>query len=209
MMSGHEVVGREGNYCGQEEGVGKERKEKMTGSVEVRRARENLKTNRMKIRKLTEELSTVEKFVSEVEAKRRRIEESLVPSILLFFDKLKRLEDINGILLQEAFEIWDPHLIFPETGHKTQGMDENCFSGDEGPKVKRCKHMRKQVFMEELLEQRRTLERSKSKIKRAGGAGGKVEGVDGVSGVYVGASRGACKPAPGRVRSHDRDALWN
>ena len=136
-MSGHEVVRREGNYCGQEEGVGKEWKEKMTGSVEVRRARENLKTNRMKIRKLTEELSTAEKFESEVEAKRRRIEESLVPSILLFFDKLKRLEDINGILFQEAFEIWDPHLIFPETAHKTQGMDENCFSGDEGPKLKR------------------------------------------------------------------------
>ena len=143
----------------------KEWKGKMTGSVEVRRARENLKTNRMKIRKLTEELSTAEKFESEVEAKRHRIEESLVPSILLFFDKLKRLDVINGILLQGAFEIWDPHLIFPETAHKTQGMDENCFIGDEGPKVKRYNQMKKQDILEELLEQRRTLERSRNKVK--------------------------------------------
>ena len=62
-----------------------------------------MKILRMKIRELTEELSIAEEFECELEAKRRRIEESLVPPILRFFDKLERMEVINDILLQETF----------------------------------------------------------------------------------------------------------
>ena len=59
--------------------------------------------NRINIRELKEELSIAEEFEGELKAKRRRIEESLVPPILRFFDKLKRMEVIKDILLQEAF----------------------------------------------------------------------------------------------------------
>ena len=100
---GHEVVKEREGIAAKMEVLVKEWKEKMSGSVEVRKARENLKMNRMKIRELREELSIAEEFESELEAKRRRIEESLVPPILRFFDKLKRMEVIKDILLQEAF----------------------------------------------------------------------------------------------------------
>ena len=100
---GHEVVKEREGIAAKMEVLVKEWKEKMSGSVEVRKARENSKMNRMKIRELREELSITEEFESELEAKRRRIEESLVPPILRFFDKLKRMEVIEDILLQEAF----------------------------------------------------------------------------------------------------------
>ena len=100
---GHEVVKEREDIAAKMEVLVKEWKEKMSVSVEVRKARENLKMNRMKIRELREELSITEEFESELEAKRRRIEESLVPPILRFFDKLKRMEVIEDILLQEAF----------------------------------------------------------------------------------------------------------
>ena len=76
---GHEVVKEREDIAAKMEVLVKEWKEKMSGSVEVRNARENLKMNRMKIRELREELSIAEEFESELEAKRRRIEESLVP----------------------------------------------------------------------------------------------------------------------------------
>ena len=101
--SGHEVVKEREGIAAKMEVLVKEWKEKMSGSVEVRIARENLKILRMKIRELTEELSIAEEFEGELEAKRRRIEESLVPPILRFFDKLERMEVINDILLQETF----------------------------------------------------------------------------------------------------------
>ena len=100
---GHEVVKEREGIAAKMEVLVKEWKEKMSGSVEVRKARENLKMNRMKIRELKEELSIAEEFEGELKAKRRRIEESLVPPILRFFDKLKRMEVIEDILLQEAF----------------------------------------------------------------------------------------------------------
>ena len=100
---GHEVVKEREGIAAKMEVLVKEWKEKMSGSVEVRKARENLKMNRMKIRELREELSIAEEFEGELKAKRRRIEESLAPPILRFFDKLKRMEVIKDILLQEAF----------------------------------------------------------------------------------------------------------
>ena len=75
---GHEVVKEREGIAAKMEVLVKEWKEK-EGSVEVRKVRENLKMNRMKIRELREELSIAEEFESELEAKRRRIEESLVP----------------------------------------------------------------------------------------------------------------------------------
>ena len=100
---GHEVVKEREGIAAKMEVLVKEWKEKMSGSVELRKARENLKMNRMKIRELKEELSIAEEFEGELKAKRRRFEESLVPPILRFFDKLKRMEVIKDILLQEAF----------------------------------------------------------------------------------------------------------
>ena len=100
---GHEVVKEREGIAAKMEVLVKEWKEKMSGSVELRKARDNLKMNRMKIRELKEELSIAEEFEGELKAKRRRIEESLVPPILRFFDKLKRMEVIKDILLQEAF----------------------------------------------------------------------------------------------------------
>ena len=104
-MSGlcHEVVKEREGIAAKMEVLAKEWKEKMSGSVDVRKAIENLKMLRMKIRELTEELSIAEEFEGELEAKRRRIEESLVPPILRFFDKLERMEVIKDSLLQETF----------------------------------------------------------------------------------------------------------
>ena len=99
--AGHEIE-REG-IAVKMEALVKEWKVKMSGSVELRKARENLKMNKMKIRQLREELSIAEELEEELKAKRRRIEESLVPPILRFFNKLKRMEVIEDILLQETF----------------------------------------------------------------------------------------------------------
>ena len=44
-------------------------------------------------------------------------------------------------------------------------MDENCLSDDEGPRAKRYKQMRKQDLLEELLEQRRTLNVQEAKLR--------------------------------------------
>ena len=83
--------------------LAKEWRGRMAGSVEVRRARENLKLHKIKMKRLAEELSIAEEWKGELEAKRRRIEESLMPPILRFFDRLKRMVVINDNLLQEAF----------------------------------------------------------------------------------------------------------
>ena len=99
----HEVVKEKEGIAAEMEVLVKEWKEKMSGSVELRKARENLKMNKMKIRQLREELSIAEELEGELKAKRRRIEESLVPPILRFFDKLGRMEVIKDSLLQETF----------------------------------------------------------------------------------------------------------
>ena len=99
----HEVVKEKEGIAAEMELLVKEWKEKMSGSVKLRRTRENLKMSKMKIRQLREELSIAEEFEGELEAKRCRIEESLVPPILRFYDKLKRMEVIDDSLLQETF----------------------------------------------------------------------------------------------------------
>ena len=102
-MSGHGVVAERENIAAKMEVLEKEWRERVARSAEVHRAKENLKMHKTKIRRLLEELSTAEEWEGELEAKRRRIEESLLPPVLLFFNKLKKFEVINDNLLQEAY----------------------------------------------------------------------------------------------------------
>ena len=102
-MSGHQVVAERENIVDKMEVLEKEWRERAARSAEVHRAKENLKMHKTKIRRLLEELSTAEEWEGELEAKRRRIEESLMPPVLHFFDKLKKFEVINDNLLQEAY----------------------------------------------------------------------------------------------------------
>ena len=102
-MSGHQVVAERENIVDKMEVLEKEWRERVARSAEVHRAKENLKMHKTRIRRLLEELSTAEEWEGELEAKRRRIEESLMPPVLRFFDKLKKFEVINDNLLQEAY----------------------------------------------------------------------------------------------------------
>ena len=102
-MSGHGVVVERENIAAKMKVLEKEWRERVARSAEVHRAKENLKMHKTKIRRLLEELSTAEEWEGELEAKRRRIEESLMPPVLRFFDKLKKFEVINDNLLQEAY----------------------------------------------------------------------------------------------------------
>ena len=102
-MSGHGVVVERENLAAKMKVLEEEWRERVARSAEVHRAKENLKMHKTKIRRLLEELSTAEEWEGELEAKRRRIEESLMPPVLRFFDKLKKYEVINDILLQEAY----------------------------------------------------------------------------------------------------------
>ena len=102
-MSDHGVVAERENIAAKMEVFEKEWRERVARSAEVQRAKENLKMHKTKIRRLLEELSTAEEWEGELEAKRRRIEESLLPPVLLFFNKLKKFEVINDNLLQEAY----------------------------------------------------------------------------------------------------------
>ena len=102
-MSDHGVVAERENIAAKMEVFEKEWRERVARSAEVQRAKENLKMHKTKIRRLLEELSTAEEWEGELEAKRRRHEESLMPPVLRFFDKLKKFEVINDNLLQEAY----------------------------------------------------------------------------------------------------------
>ena len=102
-MSGHGVVVERENIAAKMKVLEKEWRERVARSAEVHRAKENLKMHKTKIRRLLEELSTAEEWEGELEAKRRRIEESLMPPVLRLFDKLKNFEVINDNLLQEAY----------------------------------------------------------------------------------------------------------
>ena len=102
-MSGHGVVVERENIAAKMKVLEKEWRERVARSAEVHRAKENLKMHKTKIRRLLEELSTAEEWEGELEAKRRRIEESLMPPVLRFFVKLKKFEVINDNLLQEAY----------------------------------------------------------------------------------------------------------
>ena len=102
-MSGHGVVAERENIAAKMKVLETEWRERVARSAEVHRAKENLKMHKTKIRRLLEELSTAEEWEGELEAKRRRIEESLMPPVLLFFNKLKKFEVINDNFLQEAY----------------------------------------------------------------------------------------------------------
>ena len=102
-MSDHGVVAERENIAAKMEVFEKEWRERVARSAEVQRAKENLKMHKTKIRRLLEELSTAEEWEGELEAKRRRHEESLMPPVLRFFEKLKKFEVINDNLLQEAY----------------------------------------------------------------------------------------------------------
>ena len=81
----------------------KEWEEKMARSVEVAKALEDLKLHKLRMKRLTEELSVAEAWEIELEARRKRIEESLKPPLLGLFDKLEKEEFVGDQLLQEAF----------------------------------------------------------------------------------------------------------
>ena len=102
-MSVHGVVSERENIAAKMKVLEKEWRERVARSAEVHRAKENLKMHKTKIRRLLEELSTAEEWEGELEAKRWRIEESLMPPVLRFFDKLKKFEVINDNLLQKAY----------------------------------------------------------------------------------------------------------
>ena len=102
-MSVHGVVSERENIAAKMKVLETEWRERVARSAEVHRAKENLKMHKTKIRRLLEELSTAEEWEGELEAKRWRIEESLMPPVLRFFDKLKKFEVINDNLLQEAY----------------------------------------------------------------------------------------------------------
>ena len=81
----------------------KEWEEKMARSVEVAKALEDLKLHKLRMKRLTEELSVAEAWEIELEARRKRIEELLKPPLLGLFDKLEKEEFVGDQLLQEAF----------------------------------------------------------------------------------------------------------
>jgi len=80
----------------------KEWKEKVATSVEVRRASDNLNLHKQKTNRLLEELSIAEAWEGELKAKRCRVEESLKPPLLRFFDTLEKEEHVNNELLQQT-----------------------------------------------------------------------------------------------------------
>ena len=101
-MSGLVNVEERETMVGELENLTKEWKERKATSMEMRRASENLSLHRKRINKLVEELSLAEAWDGELEAKRRRIEESLKPPLLGLFDKLEREDTVDDRLLQEA-----------------------------------------------------------------------------------------------------------
>ena len=101
-MSGLVNVEERETMVGELENLTKEWKERKATSMEMRRASDNLSLHRKRINKLVEELSLAEAWDGELEAKRRRIEESLKPPLLGLFDKLEREDLVDDWLLQEA-----------------------------------------------------------------------------------------------------------
>merc|ERR1719357_2177209 len=81
----------------------KEWEEKKAQSVEVRKALEDLKLHKLRMKRLVEELSVAEAWDIELEARRWRVEESLKSPLLGLFDKLEKEELVGDQLLQEAF----------------------------------------------------------------------------------------------------------
>ena len=78
-------------------------KERVAASVEASRAQDNLNLHKQRISRLVEELSIAEAWEGELQAKKRRVEESLKPPLLVLHEKLEREEHVDEELLQEAF----------------------------------------------------------------------------------------------------------
>ena len=101
-MSGIAVAEESGNMATKLESLTNEWKEKVATSVEVRRASDKLNLHKQKRNRLLEELSIAEAWEGELKAKRCRVEESLKPPLLRFFDKLEKEEHVNNELLQQT-----------------------------------------------------------------------------------------------------------
>ena len=69
--------------------------DKLATSVQVRRASDNLNLHKQKVDRVMEKMD-------EMEAKRRRIEESLKPPLLRFFDVLEKQQHVTESLLRRA-----------------------------------------------------------------------------------------------------------
>ena len=85
------------------EKLNREWMEGVAASVEARRAQDNLSLHKQRIARLVEELSVAEAWEGELLAKKRRVEESLKPPLLVLHEKLEREEQVDEELLQEAF----------------------------------------------------------------------------------------------------------
>ena len=85
------------------EKLNREWMEGVAASVEARRAQDNLRLHKQRIARLVEELSVAEAWEGELQAKKRRVEESLKPPLLVLHEKLEREEQVDEELLQEAF----------------------------------------------------------------------------------------------------------
>ena len=81
----------------------REWEERLAASVEAKKAQENLSLHKQRMARLVEELSTAEAWEGELRAKKRRVEESLKPPLLLLHEKLESEEHVHDQLLQEAF----------------------------------------------------------------------------------------------------------
>ena len=102
-MSGAALAEESEDMATKLEKLMKEWKDKVATSPEMRRVSENLSLHKQKMNRLVEELSIAEAWEGELEAKRRRVEESLKPPLLQLFDKLEKEERVDDELLQEAF----------------------------------------------------------------------------------------------------------
>ena len=101
-MSGVAAVEERESMEAMLEKLKREWNERVASSVEASRAQENLKLHKQRIARLTEELSIAEAWEGELQAKRRRVEESLKPPLLLLHEKLEREEHVEDELLHEA-----------------------------------------------------------------------------------------------------------
>ena len=102
-MSGDTAVEERESIETMLEKLNREWKEMVAVSVEASRAKANLDLHKQRIARLVEELSIAEAWEGELQAKRRRVEESLKPTLLQLHEKMEREEHVDDELLQEAF----------------------------------------------------------------------------------------------------------
>ena len=90
----------------------REWEEKVAASVEARKVQENLILHKQRMARLVEELSIAKAWEGELRAKKRRVEESLKPPLLLLHEKLESEEHVDDQLLREAFCSSDREEMF-------------------------------------------------------------------------------------------------